>query len=483
MMNFINCSGKNKLTMKNLKKLNVLLVGTLFMLFTACNGFLNVNDNPNASTTATPAGLLTNVLYQTSQLQYSVSTVTSYYTQQLASPSGSAVDQQREIHMDGSWAEAYNVLTDLKDLDNISEKKGATDYAAIAKIMTAYNLGTATDLWGSMPYSDAFKGAGDLTPSYDSQQQLYSDIQSLLDKAISEIKTGKSTLSPGNDDLYYGGDMQKWLKMAYSLKARYLNHLSKKSNYDPQAVLNNVKNGFQSNNDDARLSYTQDKMNPWAIVVINNSIGILGGDLSAYLVNAMDTTYYNTFDPRLFAMTDSLAGGDFRGTVNGKGSPNVAYNTLTADSYFAQKTSPIQIMTYSEVKFIEAEAAFRAGDKPTAYQAYLDGIKANMDMLGVDSQAENNYLSSPDVAVGAGNLTLSLIFKEKLVALFLQPEAWVDARRFDYQYKDMTVPFNQNPDLNGKYIRRILYPNSELSRNGNNVPNVTLGQHLWWDQQ
>jgi hypothetical protein len=328
MMNFINCSGKNKLTMKNLKKLNVLLVGTLFMLFTACNGFLNVNDNPNASTTATPAGLLTNVLYQTSQLQYSVSTVTSYYTQQLASPSGSAVDQQREIHMDGSWSEAYNVLTDLKDLDNISEKKGATDYAAIAKIMTAYNLGTATDLWGSMPYSDAFKGAGDLTPSYDSQQQLYSDIQSLLDKAISEIKTGKSTLSPGNDDLYYGGDMQKWLKMAYSLKARYLNHLSKKSSYDPQAVLNNVKNGFQSNKDDAQLSYTQDKMNPWAIVVINNSIGILGGDLSAYLVNAMDTTYYNTFDPRLFAMTDSLSGGDSRFLFRSKVITHTDYDLL-----------------------------------------------------------------------------------------------------------------------------------------------------------
>ena len=469
--------------MKNLNKLNILIIGTLLLFVTGCNGFLNVNENPNASTTATPAGLLTNVLYQTSQIQYSVSTVTSYYTQQLASPSGSAVDQQREVHMDGAWSQIYSVMTDLNDLQKISEKKGATDYDAIAKIMMAYNLGTGTDLWGSMPYSKAFQGSKALTPTYDSQQSLYSDIQSLLDKAIQEIKAGNSSLSPGNDDLYYQGNMQDWLKMAYSLKARYLNHLSEKSSYDPQAVINAAKNGFQSPSDDAELTYTQDKMNPWAVVVINNNIGILGGDLSAYLVNAMDGDYYNTFDPRLFAITDSLSGGVFRGTVNGKGTPNKAYNTLTANTFFAQKTSPIMIMTYSEVKFIEAEAALRAGNKSEAYQAYMAGIKANMDKLGIDSQAENKYLNSSNVAVGANNLTISLIFKEKLVALFLQPESWVDARRSNYGYKDMTVPYNQNPDLNGKYIRRILYPNSELSRNSGNVPTVTLGQHLWWDQK
>ncbi|HKK46459.1 MAG TPA: hypothetical protein VJ964_13125, partial [Balneolaceae bacterium] len=76
----------------------------------------------------------------------------------------------------------------------------------------------------------------------------------------------------------------------------------------------------------------------------------------------------------------------------------------------------------------------------------------------------------------------ALIMKEKNVAMFLQPEAWTDARRFDYQYPDFDLPYHVNPDLNGNFIQRILYPNSELTRNEDNVPDVQLQQKIWWDQ-
>nr|HAD51638.1 SusD/RagB family nutrient-binding outer membrane lipoprotein [Algoriphagus sp.] len=85
-------------------------------------------------------------------------------------------------------------------------------------------------------------------------------------------------------------------------------------------------------------------------------------------------------------------------------------------------------------------------------------------------------------SMGAANLTLADIMKEKWVALFLHPETWNDARRFDYSYKNMTLPENLNPDLNGQYIRRLAYPDSEVSRNGDNVPSVTLLDRIWWNQ-
>jgi hypothetical protein len=72
--------------------------------------------------------------------------------------------------------------------------------------------------------------------------------------------------------------------------------------------------------------------------------------------------------------------------------------------------------------------------------------------------------------------------KEKYVALFLHPETWNDARRFDYAYEDMTLPDNHNPELNGEFIRRQIYPDSETSRNAVNVPQVTLLDRMWWDQ-
>jgi hypothetical protein len=139
------------------------------------------------------------------------------------------------------------------------------------------------------------------------------------------------------------------------------------------------------------------------------------------------------------------------------------------------------IATYAELKFIEAEAAL-ASDPARAYAAYLAGIEAHMDMLGVSEEDKAAYLADESVSVGAGSLTMDEIMKEKWVAMFLHPETWNDARRFDYGYKDMTLPENLNPELNGNYIRRLAYPDSEVSRNGNNVPNVTLLDRIWWDQ-
>ncbi len=136
-------------------------------------------------------------------------------------------------------------------------------------------------------------------------------------------------------------------------------------------------------------------------------------------------------------------------------------------------------MTYAELKFIEAEAALAAGNPSRAYAAYLAGINANMDKLQVPAGAEKTtYITA--ASVGAAGLTKDLIFKEKYVATYLNPEAWNDARRYDYAYKDFTLP--QNAVLS-TFIRRLEYPTGERSKNGPNVPAISgLDQRLWWDQ-
>ncbi len=111
----------------------------------------------------------------------------------------------------------------------------------------------------------------------------------------------------------------------------------------------------------------------------------------------------------------------------------------------------------------------------------MAGIEAHMNKMGVEQSAKNAYLTNPAVAVGAANLTLDLIFKEKYTAMYLHPEAWVDARRYDYQYKGMRIPENLNPALNGQFLRRLSYPDSETNRNAENVPEVTLLDRIWWD--
>jgi hypothetical protein len=200
----------------------------------------------------------------------------------------------------------------------------------------------------------------------------------------------------------------------------------------------------------------------------------------------MDGTLHGIFDPRLPLLVGTTDEGEYLGTVNGAGRGNApeagARSTLVPGDFYTSEQSPVLIATYAEQKFIEAEAAFFI-DKDRAYQAYLQGIRAHMEKIGVEPNEIEAYLNAPSVSMGLADFTIDAVFKEKYVALFLHPEAWVDARRYDYQYEGMTLPENLNPELNNQFIRRLVYPDSEISRNASNVPDVTLLDRIWWDQQ
>ena len=103
-----------------------------------------------------------------------------------------------------------------------------------------------------------------------------------------------------------------------------------------------------------------------------------------------------------------------------------------------------------------------------------------MNKMGVAAEKRDLYINHASVSVGAANLTLALIFKEKYKALFLMPVTWDDARRFDYGYQGFQLPLNV---VTTTFIRRLVYPTVETSRNSVSVPAVTdVTQKLWWDQ-
>ena len=457
-----------------------------------CDGDLLVdNTNPNATTEPSMSGLLSNTILSTSNTTQGAASVTSYYVQHLASPSGSSVDRHFESRFGGTWSGIYGLLSDTEALIEKAEAEDSPHYAGVAQIIQAYNLGLATDLWGDIPYQEALQAdEGETTPAYDSQEQVYEEIQTLLSDARDNLDA-ESRSSPGSDDFVYGGDLEKWRKASWALEARYLNHLTKKSDYDPQAVLSAVDNAFERNADDAQMNYENDPSNnPWHNVYLNQEGGILGGHLSEQLVKEMDGSLYGVFDPRLqVAITDSTEteGDDpplYAGNRNGAGSGDF-YNHLEP-KYYASENAPILWITYAEMKFIEAEAALRDGNSGRAYTAYMEGIRAHMDKVGVSENERDAYMNDPAVDVGEDNLTLDEVFKEKNVALFLSPEAWVDHRRHDYDYPDFEPPIDQNPLFQNSqdtdHIRRVLYPLSEIERNRSNVPEVELDQFLWWDQ-
>ena len=471
--------------MKYIVKIYIFLLIVLMIFSSSCQDYLDINENPNNPTQASMGSLLARTSFETGDNVQNVGDITSFYVQHLASPNqASATDTHESVSYEETWYELYDVMTDLSDIEVMAEELGATDYLGVAKILKAFNLGLTIDMWGDVPYEEAFF-IQTLNPAYNDDQELYNEIQQLLDDGIAELQKGTSTVEIGEDDFIFAGDTEKWIKTGYALKARYLLHLSETSTFDAQAVLSAVAQGFESNEDDATVVYFDQEINPWADVAIDNANLLLGGWISEQLVQAMDGTTFGVVDPRMPFMYGTTDDGEFIGTPNGAGRGDApeqgARSTLVTGTFYADRTAPILLITYAEQKFIEAEAALNV-DPARAYDAYLEGIWAHMDKIGVDPADRDAYLANPAVSVGVSNLTLDLIMKEKYVAMFLHPEAWVDARRYDYQYEAMTLPANHNPALSGQFIRRVIYPESETTRNGSNVPQVTLGDRLWWDQ-
>ncbi len=477
-------------TMKNMThKIAVLLAASL--LLSSCEEYLDVNKNPNNPTDVSVQLLMAHASYRTGNNIQSAGNITSYYVQYLASPNANGT---KDIHdpqpYDGTWAALYRMMSDLTDLEMLAEEQGATHYLGAAKVLKAINLGLTLDLWGDVPYSDAFL-AQTLKPTYDDDEALYTELLNLLDDGITALQDDNSTESLGDDDFIYNGDVGGWIAMAHSLKARYLLHMSGTSKFDADAVLAEAAQGIQSNAQNGDITYATtgpDVYNPWANVARSQESLILDGWISEQLADAMNGTTFGVVDPRMPFMFGDTDDGEFIGVENGAGRPSGVgvsgeRSVLERGTYYASDGSDLLIITAAEVKFIEAEAHLANGDKDEAYAAYLDGIRAHMDMVGVDPTDRDAYIADPVVSVGAANIDLALIMKEKYVAMFLHPEAWNDARRFDYQYTDMTLPANHNPALNGEFVRRLIYPDSETSRNLDNVPkNVTALSRVWWDQ-
>lgn len=456
----------------------------------SCKKFLDVNTNPNSPTTAPINGLLIRTTQNAALNVYRVANTTSYYVQYLASPNPDApTDTYDKIDASGTWTSLYDNMTDIYDMEKMAKEAGATQYQGVAKILMAMDLHLVHNLWGAAPYSQAFSGESP-TPKYDDAKTIFQTCLTLLDEGITLLgqpgsKISIPTSSP-SADLIHKGNTAAWIRTAHALKARLLNQLSKRPEYNPATIFSELAAAYTVAGQDAAIT-TFAVRNPWAQAAVNNAAQSLDVWLSQHYVNQMrDTPTFSNTDPRLplIASQTRFPAYPYLGTRNGKGRLGTGTTRdesyLSTTGFYSSTSSPLYIITYEEMKFIEAEVAFRTNDKPRAYNAYLEGIRANMNKVGVTGAARDAYVNHPSVSVGALNLTLQQIFNEKYRALFLTPVTWDDARRFDYQYPMFQLPLNVKTNT---FVRRLVYPTVEVSRNGSNVPAVTdVTQKLWWDQ-
>ena len=444
----------------------------LLVTFSGCEKFLDVNVDPTLKGDATMQELLPTAQFYTGEASYQQAYVACQYAQQLGNAIGAnGIDTYAETDNTLGWTNFYlNVFPQLNLIIQKGQAENAPVYVGLAKVMLAYNLGLATVSWENVPYSQADQK--NFSPEYDTQEQIYASIQKLLDEAIVELAKNTGT-KPAADDLIYGGDAAKWSRLAYSLKARYAMHLSLKNPQQAaQAAIAALPNAMKGNEDDFQLQYNAKNLNPWySRVAIPNTTSNLSVTFTNTFVDLMNGTVQGIQDPRLPKVI-SLKNNQtvYAGVIAGSGSGSTV--DLTAKAWHSNINSPIVMVTYSELKAIEAEARLllngaASGTTAQGYAAYEEMISSNMKKVGVEDTAIQAYIKSAAVNVGAGKLTVKHIIAEKFKSMLLIGDIWTDIRKYDYL--DFPMPTNVNPDLGENRIQRMRYPDSEITRNSKTV--------------
>lgn len=475
-----------------MKKISRYILAALWLATASCSDTTldKIDTNPNNPTDAPTYTILGNAIVQTSfsVLGTDASWYSAVYVEHVTGIHGQLEDAEKRAPgalsntaHNNTWGNIYTgSLQDLKVVIEKADKEGIPTYKGIAKVMQAVNLGVATDLFGDIPASQANAGVANLKPKYDKQEEVYALVIQLLRDARKDLTvapTGALLANLKKYDMIYGGDVAKWTKASWALEARFLNRQSKrKGTANDAAILTAVQNAFASNSDDMSFNkFTTEAIgeHPW--FQERNDRGMMGFSQS------FGTMLTDLNDPRLSIWAGVIAAGPNAGKVifAPNGTPQndqagVLYSKASAE--VVNSTAKLPIITFDELKFIEAEVKLRANDQVAAVAAYKKAIESAIARGAngkVAASAVTDYLASEKVVPAAG-IKLEDVIKQKYIALwqFQSIEAYNDYRRTGFPKLANAKPAP----------RRFQYAQNELDNNAANVPAVTIATNVWFAQ-
>ena len=481
-----------------------LLVGTM-LVPAACSDYLDVNTNPNGPEVVSANLYLPPMLHwMVTSPQFDARFI-GRYAQEWTLP-GTSLSTWDRMGYDPSsdngaqqWRDVYWSLgQNLVDMNNLARAEERWDLLGVGYILKAWGWLVLTDMHGEIIVKEAID-QNRFAFDYDTQETAYQEVLSLLDSAITQLQRTDGAVSAtylAKGDKIYNGDRTKWLKYAYGLKAIALNHFSNKSSYKPAEVIAAVDNSFTSNADDALMTYPG--ISPGLEDL--NFLGWSRNNFRSYrqtqfVLGLMNGDQFGVTDPRMSRMLAPTPDGRFLGLdINVAGfvitsaNPNSPNNFMggigTAapsggSRYLFDDKSKIPAMTYSQLQFVKAEAAYRMGNKALALDAYKKGIDSHITFVNARNQDAGQspsqitdaeraaFLASPQIVPSAANLTLTHIMSQKYIAewAWAHNEIWMDLRRYHYTdidpasgkqvFPGFAPPTNLYPDNGGKLAWRI----------------------------
>jgi hypothetical protein len=330
--------------------------------------------------------------------------------------------------------------------------------------MEAHAIGTAASLFGDVPYSEIIDPDID-DPKFDDQVSVFTNAISLLNEAVTDLNAGVSRKL--SQDIYFGGDKDKWAGAAYTLIARY--YLQMK---DYSSAYTAAQNGVSS--DDASLKFIprgDPGVNGDKNLFYEVLAGSRGGDIGnegSFLMDLLDT---GNSSSRNNAKTNEYARFQYFVIHEEGGSVNQG---------IIAEYEPMQLVSYAENSLILAECAARTVDFETALN-YLNDYRSWLNTGGFlnDVFADSTYLyeayDAADFANGGienpdgiddTRALLREIIEERYVSGFGTYIPFNDVRRLQKSDSDLIVPFPLNPGGTQQPLR-LPYAFSEINANEN----------------
>ena len=514
--------------MKILKSLILGIAG--IAMLTSCNDWLDINDNPN---TPAQSAVPVNTLLPWVQYHVGYATGAHGYRSQFICQIFTATSRTHRDGCSAMWEATTSMCTtpyqqffvgagpNIADMYSKAMAQEAWHYAGAALILKSYGFLLMADIYGEMPYFEA--NAASSHPAYDSCETIYTECLKNIDEAIELFGKTQPALasvpSLAEGDTWNGGDVDKWIKMAYLLKARTLNQLSKKSAYyNADEIIACLDKAQKSIDDDTYIKHEDvaetskdfistdpmktnfnwdqtyngnrhitmptkwfenlltnfdgkgiedpraDKLLAWRQFSNNGEkewrrgVGVdMQTDIRtknsglANFISREKGGWKPSIDVR---GEDSVYVGIYSGSVGVYKNANVLYEPVSgwypsSGNVYVRPNSHYLWASYSEACFIRAEVEMRRNNKGAAFNAYKEGIKANIDELNrmltlwtgdvYDECPSFGQMTQEKIdafmngAIGdASNITMGKIMTQKLIATLYSTVVWNDMRRHDY---------------------------------------------------
>ncbi len=475
--------------MRYIKIFSFILASLLFS--TSCQDALDINTNPLVASSADPNVLLPFVIIQysnrhTTELGTRIMDVPQHFSACFNSPRNG----NTSIFLTGNtWGMYYTqVLGNLQLVEQDARDAGpsSNNVAAIAIILKAQSFFELSSIWENVPFSEALDGASFPSPNFDSQESIFRGVVSFLDEAIGLIDgmPAEGVFDVSTGDLIYEGDMDKWRKLANSMKLRTLMMLRNVDASVDGAI--NAALGqplIENNADAAMLRYynTPAESNGYNRLV-EAFFGI--GNEAQGVYAPGDPLYellWGSGDPRteLIISDPDSAGAPGNGQFAfGVGGATITNNVIRNDI-------PHMIFLPAEVNFYRAELALKGVTGDNAQEQFNLGLTNIIKWWGQDIPGAELTASSDAIAAyvdGLPALTndedgLRRVHEQQYLETFLRPVvAWNTVRRTGFP--ELKPPPGTNITT---YLKRFNYPPDEVSSNPNTPANPNTDVPMWFE--